>query len=208
MNNQRKFILIAAAVGIIGAFLPWISVSAGILGQDMSQSVNGFHGIGVLYCLVMAAAGVVAFMGDQQSLLDKNMRLVVVAAGAVAIIALLVSFSDMHSSTSAVGGFGVVSASISYGFYLSALAGVAVAVIPFVIKGAGESFAGDLAQLKSSVQSMQNNMATPAAEAPAATAPPAAPVHDKTAELEKLIAWHAEGKITDAEFEAMKAKIL
>ena len=204
MNNQRKFILIAAAVGIIGAFLPWISISAGILGESMTQSVNGFHGIGVLYCLVMAAAGVVAFMGDQKTLLDKNMRLAVIGAGAVAIIALLVSFSDMHSSTSAAGGgFGVVSASISYGFYLSAIAGVAVAVIPFAIKAEGESFAGDLAQLKSSVQSMQNNTASPAA-----TAPPVAPKTDKMAELEKLIAWRAEGKISEEEFQDLKSKII
>lgn len=205
MNNQRKFILIAAAVGIIGAFLPWISISAGMLGESMTQSANGFHGVGILYCLVLAVAGVVAFMGDQQALLDKNMRLVVIGAGAVAIIALLVSFSDMHSSTAAAGGFGVVSASISYGFYLSAIAGVAVAVIPLVIKAEGESLAGDLAQLKSSVQSMQNNMASPTTPA---AAPPAAPATDKMAELEKLIAWRAEGKITEEEFQDLKAKLL
>jgi hypothetical protein len=214
MNNQRKFLLIAAAVGIIAAFLPWVSVSAGMFGMSMgSVSVNGFHGVGILYCLAIVAAGIVAALGDQKALLDKNMRLVAILGGAVSIIALVIWFIDLKSS-SAEGGMGVVSASVGYGFYLSAVAALAVTFIPFYIKGADDSFAGDLAKLKSSVQSIQTNIATPstatntsAPVTPAApVAPPAAP--DRMAELEKLIAWRAEGKITEEEFEDLKKKIL
>jgi hypothetical protein len=214
MNNQRKFILIAAAVGIIAAFLPWVSVSAGMFGMSMgSVSVNGFHGVGILYCLAIAAAGAVAAMGDQKALLDKNMRLVAILGGAVSVIALLIWFVNLKSSATD-GGLGVVSASVGYGFYLSAVAALAVTIIPFYIKGADDSLAGDIAKLKSSVQSIQTNIATPAAGTDAA--PPAAPVAsavaatppDRMAELEKLIAWRNEGKITEQEFEDLKSKIL
>jgi len=216
MNNQRKFILIAAAVGIIAAFLPWFSVSVGMAGMDMGgTSINGFHGVGILYCLAIVAAGAVAAMGDQKALLDKNMRLVAIIGGAVSVIALVIWFINMKSS-SAEGGMamamGAVKTSVGYGFYLAAVAALAVTIIPFYIKGADESFAGDLANLKSSVQNIQTNMATPAATATptvtAAPAPPPAPATDRMAELEKLIAWRNEGKITEQEFEDLKAKIL
>lgn len=206
MNNQRKFILVAVAVGIIAVFLPWMSISVGMLGESMTQSVNGFRGVGILYFLALAATGVVAIMGNQQALLDKNMRLGAIGGGAVAIIALVIYFADAKGSTGDVGGFGLASASIGYGFYLSAVAAIAVTAIPFVIKGVGESFAGDIAQLKSSMQTIQSNISTPA---PVVNdTPPPAVKSDRMAELEKLIAWRDEGKITEQEFEDLKSKLL
>lgn len=41
MEKNRLFIIISAAVGILGSFLPWVSVNAGAFG---SYSVNGLHG--------------------------------------------------------------------------------------------------------------------------------------------------------------------
>ena len=49
MNKQRKFVLIAAAVGIISMFLPWISVS--VLG--FSQTINGMHDKGFWFFYVL-----------------------------------------------------------------------------------------------------------------------------------------------------------
>jgi preprotein translocase subunit SecG len=68
MNKQRKFVLIAAAIGIVSMFLPWISVS--LFGY--SQSQNGMHRIGVLvfFCFVVSLA--FSYLGDQNKNLDKN----------------------------------------------------------------------------------------------------------------------------------------
>ena len=64
MNKQRKFILIAAVVGIIGMFLPWINV--------FFFSVNGMHSWGILAFLSFIVAGAVALLGDQTKNLDKT----------------------------------------------------------------------------------------------------------------------------------------
>lgn len=50
LHKQRKAILIAAVIGVIGVFLPWITV--GFLGQNIHS--NGFHGIGILAFLALA----------------------------------------------------------------------------------------------------------------------------------------------------------
>ena len=80
MNKQRKFVLIAAAIGVISMFLPWISVS--VLGY--SQSVNGMHDKGILVFLCFAASGIIAYLGDQTKNLDKTMWTVTLLAGAIA----------------------------------------------------------------------------------------------------------------------------
>src|SRR6266536_3200206 len=51
MSRQRKFIMIAAAAGIISVFLPWVTVS--IFGE--SQSTNGFRSYGIVVFLAFAA---------------------------------------------------------------------------------------------------------------------------------------------------------
>jgi hypothetical protein len=58
MNKQRKFVLIAAGVGIISMFLPWVSVS--VLG--FSQTVNGMHDKGILVFLCFSASVIIAYL--------------------------------------------------------------------------------------------------------------------------------------------------
>ena len=53
MHRQRKFILIAAAAGVISMFLPWVSISA--FGMDVGQSNNGVRGGGILIFFLFAA---------------------------------------------------------------------------------------------------------------------------------------------------------
>ena len=85
MSKQRKFILIAAAAGIISMFLPWVSIS--LFGY--TQSVNGMHDIGILVFLCFLASAAIAYLGDQTKNLDKNMWGIVLAAGAIAILSII-----------------------------------------------------------------------------------------------------------------------
>jgi len=62
MNKQRKFVLIAAAVGIISMFLPWISF--------FGFSINGMHGSGIVVFLCFAVSGIISLLGDQTKNLE------------------------------------------------------------------------------------------------------------------------------------------
>jgi hypothetical protein len=65
------------------------------------------------------------------------------------------------------------------------------------------------AQIDAQVQAaLAAQAAQQAAAAPVAAAAPAAPAVDITAELQKLAALKEQGLIDDAEFSAMKAKVL
>lgn len=202
MTKQRKLILLATIIGVISTFLPWITVSAGAFGYSVSRSQNGFHGIGILYFILLIAVAVIAAVGDQKEMLQKNMRLMAIGGGALSLVCLLIAFSNAKDETS--GSFGVANASIGFGLMLAFLSALAVTAVPIVIKKADESLATDFDQLKSSLKSMQGNISanienvrqTPAKK------------QVRMDELEKLITWREEGKISQEEYEDLKSKII
>lgn len=122
MHKQRKVILLASALGVISAFLPWQTISAGIFGAGISQGVNGFHGIAVLAFLAFIAAGILAITGQQTNRLERTSWLAVLAAGAVALICTIVAMFNTSGS-----GFGFVEVSIGIGCWLALIAALAVA---------------------------------------------------------------------------------
>jgi hypothetical protein len=209
MNKQRKLILIAAAIGIISTFLPWFTISAGAFGYNIKQSQNGFHGIGILYFLLLIAVGTIAVVGEQKERLQKNMRLAVIGAGALAVICMLIGYGNIADTSS--NGMGMVEAGVGYGFVLSFLAALVVTAIPFIIKDPEESLTSDIANFKSTVRSMQNTVITATApKYPSNADQPiktSAPVPDRMEELEKLIELRNSGKISAAEYEELKAKL-
>ncbi|MBK7129487.1 MAG: hypothetical protein IPM74_06765 [Crocinitomicaceae bacterium] len=123
MHKQRLFVVIAAAVGIISAFLPWARVSM----FGYSASVNGIDGgdgwlsIG----LFGVAAGLAIANGDKTKVLEGTMKKAVAGVGAGAAAFMLIELLRI--------GFEFA----SFGVYLSLLAGIGVMAIPFVIKGDG-----------------------------------------------------------------------
>jgi hypothetical protein len=123
MHKQRLFIVIAAAVGILSAFLPWARVSM----FGMSVSANGMDGgDGWLSLgLFAAAAGLAIAGGDRNLALEGSTKKAVAGIGA-GVTAFMV-FELFYI------GFSWA----SYGVYLSILAGAAIMAVPFVIKGDG-----------------------------------------------------------------------
>jgi len=198
MNRQRKMLLAAAVAGIVGTFLPWISISVGAFGISASQSRNGFHGLGIFFFLLMVASAIVAAMGDKQEMLDKKMRLIVIGAGVVAFLSLIITYSSIRDDVG--GGYGMASSSMGIGLILSFLASIGVAIVPILIKKPGESLSDDLSMLGSSLKSMQTDMKLP--NVGISKKP------DRMQELEKLIQWRNEGKITSEEYEDLKSKII
>jgi hypothetical protein len=135
MSKQRKMILLAAVVGVIAMFLPWWSISLGILG---SGSVNGMHGEGILVFLCFAATGVLAYMGDQTKNLERTNWMLTLIAGGLASLIMIIRFISWLDILSALG----------IGFYLALAASVAIVAFAYINRTAGETLQGGFDTLK------------------------------------------------------------
>ena len=154
MNKQRKFILIAAAIGLIAMFLPWFSIS--IFGY--STSVSGMHGSGLLVFACFVGAGVLAFLGDQTKALDKTFWFIALACGALATLIVVWNFID--ASSSKYGGMG---ASIGIGFYLAGVAAIGVLLAAYMFRSPGDSIKGGFDSMKHDIESKAKGSDTPSA---------------------------------------------
>ena len=143
MNKQRKFVLIAAAVGIISCFLPWISIS--VLGY--SDSVNGLHSWGLLAFIAFIGAGVAAFLGDQTKTMAQTYWFVALACGALSVIGVLIFFIRISSVT---GGFG--GASYGFGIFIAAAAAIGVLGAAYMFRNPGDSIKGGFDSLKHDIE--------------------------------------------------------
>lgn len=127
MHKQRLAVMIAAGVGVLSTFLPWVSVSMGFLGNYTASGLSlGWPGY--LTFLGCAAAGVFAFLGDDRNApIDSAFVKFVAIAGAVPFLVVLLNVIRAVSS----GGLG-------FGIWLALLASLAIVAVPFVIKDSGE----------------------------------------------------------------------
>jgi len=149
MNKQRKFILIAAAAGVIAMFLPWIRISF----FGMSSSVNGMHDLGILVFFCFAGAGVVAFLGDQTKNLDKTSWFIALVCGALATLVMVYYLID------GMGGAGM--SFLSIGFYLAALAAIGVLVSAYMFRNPSDSIKGGFDSLKHDIEEKTKNTNPP-----------------------------------------------
>ena len=121
LHKQKLYAFIAAVVGVIACFLPWWSFSFGGLGIGAGYSISGMHDLGILAFLGFLAAGVIAFLGDKTRPFEGQMKLI--AAGGFALAALITLIQFIRISTGA-----------SFGIWISLIAGIAGAVIVYVLK--------------------------------------------------------------------------
>lgn len=195
MHKQRKFIMLAAALGIIAAFLPWQTVSAGIFGASISSGVNGFHGIAILAFLCFIAAGIVSLTGDQTKPLVNSSWMGALILGAIAIICVAVAMFNTNQ------GFGFVEVGIGVGCWIALAAALGVTGSAWLLKSPGDN-------LKAGIDSIKKTVAT----ATTTTTPP--PINntkanvDKIAELERLVQLKDSGNISEEEYQQMKSKLL
>jgi peptidoglycan/LPS O-acetylase OafA/YrhL len=121
LHKQKLYALIVAAVGLIAVLLPWYKVSLG-LGGFGSYSQNGLHGLGIITFLGFIGAGVIIFtMGDKTKPFEGQAKMIAAACFAGAGLFALIQFLSQSHFT-------------SFGLYLSILAGIAGAVIVYVMK--------------------------------------------------------------------------
>lgn len=119
--------LVAAGLGFIGSFLPWVTVA--VFGQRVT--VAGIEGDGrITLALSLAAAGALiaaVFMGGDSR---KTLPWVALAQGVIITIIPLVTMVGVGGVSSEMGGFGT--ASLGFGAILVLLAGIALAVLSFL----------------------------------------------------------------------------
>lgn len=195
LHKQRKAILIAAVIGVIAVFLPWITV--GFLGQSIHR--NGFHGIGILAFLALAGAGAVSLLGNQSSSLDKGIWFAALALGGLALLAVVIFIVNTSNDLGSVGGFAGVGFGI--GLWLTLIGSAGVVAAAWLLKSPGDSLRGGFESLKNNIP---GNISTTTSHNPGSTSAGG----DKMAQLERLITLRNEGKITEEEYQDLKSKIL
>ncbi len=144
MNKQRKFVLIAAAVGVISMFLPWISF--------FGLNINGLHDKGILVFLCFAVSGIIAYLGDQTKNLEKTMWAITLIAGALGL--LMIAWFYFQASDSYVG-----SSFLGFGFYLSGLASLAILISAYAFRSPTDNLKDSFNTLKKDIENKINTTA-------------------------------------------------
>lgn len=140
MSKQRKFVLIAAGIGLISCFLPWYTFSfMGFAGG----SINGMHSWGILAFLAFAGAGIVSLLGDQTKTMGQSHWFLVLACGALSIIGVLIFFIEISGTM------------VSYGFglFIAAAAAIGVLAAAYTQRSPGDSIKGGFDSLKNDMDS-------------------------------------------------------
>ena len=181
MSKQRKYILIAAAVGIISVFLPWITIGA----FGMSDSQNGFRSYGIMVFIAFAVTIAISLMGDQTKTLDQSMWMIVLIAGAVAALFTILFFTNLNDA------FGVVDP--GFGLWIALVASAGILGSAWLYKNRSDSLKSGFDSIKKSMPSGNSNTASDA---------------NRVSELERLIDLRNQGKISEEEYQQMKSKLL
>ncbi|HWB28512.1 MAG TPA: SHOCT domain-containing protein [Chitinophagaceae bacterium] len=195
LHKQKKYILVAAAAGILSIFLPWLTVSAGIFGESISRSTNGFSGIGILAFFGFAAAGVLTFTGNNTLPFEKGTWMASLGAAAVSLLSVLIFMANTSGS---LGSAGFAEAHFGFGLWISLVAAIALAASAWFLKSPEADLQSGLKDLKKNITSHLNT-SSPVRDVPAGK--------NRLDELERLITLKNEGKISEDEYNEMKAKI-
>ena len=186
MHKQRRFVLILAAIGLIAVFLPWVTVG-GIFGDSLNA--NGFNGVGIVVFLALLAVAIIALMGDQKKAEERNMWMITLLAGFIALLFAVIKYSQISGSA-----FGIVSP--GYGLWISLAASLAVLISAWLFKNPGDTLQSGFDSLKKNIPHTSN----PNQNTTTTT--------NRMAELEKLIDLKNQGKITEEEYKEMKSKLM
>ena len=144
MEKNRLFIIISAAVAILGSFLPWASLNAGAFG---SYSWNGLRGDGWFVIIFAVVAIVLACLNDVKSSLPKGFAIGVIVAGALSTIVTLIDVFGVNKYAVDFNGYGV---SIGFGLILALIASIAIVVTGLLAMSGGKITKGTFEELAES----------------------------------------------------------
>ncbi len=144
MSKQRKFILIAAGVGLISCFLPWFSFSISFLGiSSGGTSINGMNSWGMLSFFSFIVAGVVAFLGDQSKTMDQTYWFIALACGGLALLGILIFWSKASNPM----------LSLEFGLFIAIASAIGVLASAYLFRAPGASIKSGFDSLKNDIES-------------------------------------------------------
>lgn len=140
MNKQRRYGLIAACIGALGSFLPWVSVP--IIG-----SVSGIEGSdGFMNIALFGAAGVLCLKGSSvtNAVLVKKERIIISVLAGIAGLIGLWKIIDVNSAKSELGDNVFAQAlgsntHVGIGLYIIVAAGAALPILMLKLTAEGKS---------------------------------------------------------------------
>lgn len=135
MSQQRFYALIAAAIGMFGTFLPWVSA-------PVISGISGTAGDGWFTLILFGITFFILLQGDKMKDLDQKQLLAVYGTSGLAALFALWKITSFNNSISQfagretmVSGMFTSTVSVGIGLYLVVVAGVAVIGLAFTMKG-------------------------------------------------------------------------
>ena len=144
MEKNRLFIIISAAVAILGTFLPWASLNAGAFG---SYSWNGLRGDGWFVIIFAVVAIVLACLNDVKTSLPKGFAIGVIVSGSLSTVVTLIDVFGVNKYAVNFNGYGV---SIGFGLILALIASIAIVVTGLLAMSGGKITKGTFEELAES----------------------------------------------------------
>jgi hypothetical protein len=144
LSQGRKIAIVAAVVGLIFSFFHWYGASASAAGFNVSESINGWHGWGIIAILLYIVSGAVVLMPFNGLSVRKLVptlppavtdATVVMGAGVIAAIAVILFMLTEGSSYSGPG----YSQGPSFGAYIGLICAIAIAVGGYLMRSDPES---------------------------------------------------------------------
>jgi uncharacterized membrane protein YjdF len=133
LHKQRKFVMIAAAVGIL---MLLIGLKYGLGGE------------GVITLLAFAGAGYFAYSGDQKKPMAKNAWLGTIGCGSLIILLFLINTLRF--------GFSILQYA-SFDFWLLILSAIAIVAAAYMFRDPNQDLKQSLSDMKKSVENKLDN---------------------------------------------------
>lgn len=133
MHKQKVMILLAAGVGMLCTFLPWVTI-------PIFGSINGTQGDGWITLALFGIAALVAIFSNKGRALSKSGQIGVVVPALLASAIGVWKIIDFKQKMGDVGKEDAISklmsdsVSIGFGLYLMVLAGLVMLVVAFRFK--------------------------------------------------------------------------
>lgn len=182
-HQQRKLIIIAASIGIVSIFLPWVSSFI---------SMNGFSSIyGILTFICFIACFAIALIGNQSEPLPKQNLFLELGAGGGAILLSSITLFSLLSHIVMNPGIGVI---------LSFFASGGILAAAWFLKRPEDSIEGSLNALKNGLASMTSSTVS--------ASNIVSKENNPLEEIEKLFQMKEKGIISEEDFKMMKSKLL
>lgn len=132
LTLKKLLLIIAGAIGVVAAVLPWYKISVTFLGYSQSTSANAFQLGGALY-VISAILAIIAFVAvilgavlDEKQIKKllkiKDIAKTTMIIGIVMAAVTVINFIAIQSESKGLGG-------VTWGIYLLALASVATIVL-------------------------------------------------------------------------------